>query len=508
MSTIASNAVIDPSTLSAREVDELISSLYAVHCEIFDGVSRDEFASYVILSRADQTRIQVSYGEDGSVAGYIAAHAFRRKLRNELVTINRAEAGLRRPYRGNGSPASFLISWLLKKRWEFPGAQYYLGCLVHPSSYSGFARDAATLWPAPGVEIPEDLHTLMLELAEEFHLPMVDPQRPLVRDVGWITRDTEAERRYWQQCDRPAPRFYVEQNPTYGQGHGLLTLVPLDAASLTRSTVNWGAGRLKKTLQRTVGALERSVLKPRLDSLSAEDLLSTVEEIVGLNLDTVRQHGLLGTRYPLPARGVLFREGEAADAMYVVLEGSLFILGRNPEGEELVIDQLGPRSLVGELELMTGQPRATTVRAAVDTVLLRLTQEDIGQLLTAEPRLANELWSRICRSVFRNELRELPLYAGMPGDPQDAWFAQGTVYSLKTGATLSLTRESVVVLAAGKLRAERADSFLSVSAPALLKLPAGSVLTASIAAAQCAVLPATPSSVAPDSESSATVPSS
>lgn len=493
MADIVSNVILDPSTLPAQEIEALVSSLYAVHCEIFDGVSREEFARYVVRSSAEQTRIQVSYGEGGVVAGYIATHAFRRKLRSELVTINRAEAGLRRPYRGNSSPSSFLLSWLLKKRWEFPGAQYYLGCLVHPSSYAGFARAAATLWPAPGVEVPEDLRALMLELAEEFHLPLVDPARPLVRQVGWITRDTEAERRYWQQCELAAPRFYIEQNPTYGQGHGLLTLVPLDAASLTRSTVNWGAARLKKTLQRTVGALERSVLKPRLDPLSAEELLSAVEELSGYNLDTVRQHGLLGTRYPLAARTLLFREGEAVDALYAVVEGSLFILGKDADGEELVIDQLGPASLVGEMEVMTKQPSGTTVRAATDSVLLRLTGQDLAQLLQAEPRLATKLWSRVCLRVFRNELRELPAYAGMPHAEQDAWFEQGSVQTLDAGASQSLAEQTAVVLASGRLRCESDDSssLMTLSAPGFFVLPPGAVLTA-LTRARCAFLPQAP----------------
>lgn len=74
-----------PLCLNRRSFEALVSSLYAVHCEIFDGVSHDEFSHYVVGSRADETRIQVSYGEEGDVAGYVAAHSFRRKLRGELV---------------------------------------------------------------------------------------------------------------------------------------------------------------------------------------------------------------------------------------------------------------------------------------------------------------------------------------------------------------------------------------------------------------------------------------
>jgi len=433
MAEIVSNQIIDPHKLSAEEFEALVSSLYAVHCEIFDGVSREEFSHYVVGSSADETRIQVSYGEEGDVAGYVAAHSFRRRLRGELVAVNRAEAGLRRPYRGNGSPAGFLLSWLLKTRWAFTGPQYYLGCLVHPSSYSAFARHAAVLWPSANEEIPDDIFEFMLELGEEFHLPVVDPKRPLVRQVGWITRDSAAERHYWQHTDLPAPRFYIEQNPSYSQGHGLLTLIPLDTASMAKAAMNWGTGRLKKTVRRTIGALERSVLKPRLDAFSAEDLLSAAEEITGMNLDAVRQHGLLGTRFPVAARTVLFREGERADAMYAVVEGSLFILSKDSEGEELVIDQLGPNSLVGEMELLTDQPRMTTVRAAVDSVLLRLSAKDVAQLLLLEPRLEKELLLRVCGRVFGVELRQLPAFAELSRRTQEQWFSQAVPHTLAEG---------------------------------------------------------------------------
>ncbi len=394
MATIVRNETIDPSTLTSGEKDTLISSLYAVHSEIFDGVSRDQFAQYVINSPAKRTKIQLSYGEEGELAGYLAIHAFRPFLNGKECTVLRAEAGLRRAYRGNSSTAGFAVTNLLKSRWDFGGPLFYLGCLVHPSSYSIFANNAPAVWPALGATIPADLLDLMMRLGEEFHLEMVDPARPLVRKVGWVTRDSEAERRYWQSSELAAVRFYIEQNPGYVEGHGLLTLLPLDLLPMAKMVLNTGTSRLRKDIKRTVGAIERSVLRRPLDPTRAEDLLQTVEEITGLSLDAVRQQGMLGTRHPLSGRQTLFRKGERADAMYVVVEGSLLLLGDSPEGE-FVIDQLGPGSVMGERELLTGQPHATTARAAIDSLLLRLTKEDVEKLLAAEPKLHRVLLQRL-----------------------------------------------------------------------------------------------------------------
>ena len=66
-----------------------------------------------------------------------------------------------------------------------------------------------------------------------------------------------------------------------------------------------------------------------------------------------------------------------------------------------MLDQLGPGTLVGEMEFLTGRELTTTIRAATDVVLLKLTAPDIAQLLTLEPRLAQELWLSVCGRVLR-----------------------------------------------------------------------------------------------------------
>ena len=101
MASITRVEIIEPSRLSEPEVQSWINRLYAVHCEIFDGVSRDEFARYVVRSAADKTTIQVSFGADDQIAGYIAVHAFLRSFRGAPCAVVRAEAGLRRAYRGD-----------------------------------------------------------------------------------------------------------------------------------------------------------------------------------------------------------------------------------------------------------------------------------------------------------------------------------------------------------------------------------------------------------------------
>ena len=206
-----------------------------MHSEIFDGVERESFARYVVDSKAEHTWIQVHKNEAGEIVGYFAFHIFERQLGGVPTAVFRAEAGTLREYRGGNVNARFGLSLALRYMLKNPGRKlYYLGSLVHPSSYSQFAKYCGEVWPRQEVQTPPELQFFMEELAAEFGLEKVDPARPLVRKVGWRTRETEAEREYWQHCDKPAARYFVEANPGYVEGHGLVTVVPTTAATLLR----------------------------------------------------------------------------------------------------------------------------------------------------------------------------------------------------------------------------------------------------------------------------------
>ena len=491
MPKIVRDEVIDPKTLSEPALDALIDRLYGVHNEIFDGVSVEEFAQYVVRSKAERTLIQVSYGPGDELAGYIAMHSFRRGFRGEPCTVLRAEAGLRRAYRGDGGPGAFFASQVVKARLEATGALYYLGCLVHPSSYMALARGAQVIWPAPGETVPDDVYEFMLSLGDEFHLPRVDPDRPLLREVGWITRDTEVERQYWLNCQITAPRFYVEQNPGFVRGHGLLTLIPLDLQNLGRSLVSWGSGRVQRSLRRTVDALERTLLRPNLANEQAETVLQHIERVTGLSLEALRALRGVGVRYPVAARTVLFSAGERGDALYFIVQGSLVVLERGDDGQEVIIDQLGPGFMVGEMAVLTGRPRVATVHAATDAVLLRLTRADLDTIFMAEPRVEEALWRFMGRRVLDERARYVPGLDALGHQERLAWADAGESLALAPDQELTLRADSLLVLTNGHLIADGPWGWASLNAPAALTLRASTTLTA-MDTARLLLLPPTP----------------
>jgi NTE family protein len=91
----------------------------------------------------------------------------------------------------------------------------------------------------------------------------------------------------------------------------------------------------------------------------------------------------------LSAGAWLFRSGDAGDSLYVLLSGRLQVVREGTD--EGVIRELQPGDAVGELALITGSERSSSVRARRDSQLLKLARADFDGLLAREPSFAREL---------------------------------------------------------------------------------------------------------------------
>ncbi len=68
----------------------------------------------------------------------------------------------------------------------------------------------------------------------------------------------------------------------------------------------------------------------------------------------------------MPEGAAVVRQGEAADAFFVVRRGTFEVVERAADDTERVIRRLGPGDSFGELALVGGRPRTATVRATAE----------------------------------------------------------------------------------------------------------------------------------------------
>jgi len=113
----------------------------------------------------------------------------------------------------------------------------------------------------------------------------------------------------------------------------------------------------------------------------------------------------------LPFGEWLFRQGDPADAMYVVRSGRIELISEREGHEPERLHELGRGAVVGELALLTMGGRAASVRSCRDAVLLRLSHEAFETTLQTDSEfalsIARNLASRLQRS--RNLEPQAPL---------------------------------------------------------------------------------------------------
>lgn len=92
----------------------------------------------------------------------------------------------------------------------------------------------------------------------------------------------------------------------------------------------------------------------------------------------------------VPGGGTLCEEGEAGERLYLVACGRLIASWRRPEGE-IALGEIGRGESVGEVAVVTGRPRAATVRAVRDTIVASLGREELADLADRQPSVLRQL---------------------------------------------------------------------------------------------------------------------
>jgi NTE family protein len=146
-------------------------------------------------------------------------------------------------------------------------------------------------------------------------------------------------------------------------------------------------------------------VRPPLRPVEAADLLGQVPLFADLPEHVCLELARAGRWRHLPGGVFLFHQGDDADALALLWSGRLDVVD---EETHAVLDVLGRGSWVGELALLTGEPRSAAVRARRDCVLLVIPAAAFSRALQAEPQLGLTLARTLARQVQRSRPAPAP----------------------------------------------------------------------------------------------------
>ncbi|MFM8552767.1 MAG: cyclic nucleotide-binding and patatin-like phospholipase domain-containing protein [Nitrospiraceae bacterium] len=151
--------------------------------------------------------------------------------------------------------------------------------------------------------------------------------------------------------------------------------------------------------------------QPTRDPASA--LLASVELFHGLDPSTLCKLEQEMESVRLASGEILFRRGDPADSLYLVVNGGLQVVFERADGFEQVLGQVASGGCLGEIALLAGQPRSATVRASHPSELLRLTKAGFDRFLAQHPDIKEHLERLAISRQSSRYLASMDLFRGI-----------------------------------------------------------------------------------------------
>jgi predicted acylesterase/phospholipase RssA/CRP-like cAMP-binding protein len=134
----------------------------------------------------------------------------------------------------------------------------------------------------------------------------------------------------------------------------------------------------------------REVIEKQRDSLR---LRETLDSVFGPVDDSAFAEVASSARWvEAPGGSVVYRQGEPGDSLCLLLRGRLHVRFRDPEeGSERLVAEIAPGEAVGEIGLLTGNPRSATVVAVRDSLMVQIDAPTFDRLAAHHPALVRKL---------------------------------------------------------------------------------------------------------------------
>ncbi|MDG2270007.1 MAG: cyclic nucleotide-binding domain-containing protein, partial [Alphaproteobacteria bacterium] len=196
---------------------------------------------------------------------------------------------------------------------------------------------------------------------------------------------------------------------TLGQGafFGEMGLISGRRRSSTVSAV--GNALLLEVPRRRMLALRASVASVR-EGMDREAVARAIQAHLVPELDraSIDDIAAAATIHNWPKSKVLFSEGEEGDSLHLIRRGSVLVR-KEIGGRDVVLNYVAAGNYVGEMALVSGEPRNATVAAAADCETIRIERDDFERLMDRHPDLRVQIEGvRAARAAITERMVERP----------------------------------------------------------------------------------------------------
>ncbi|CAG1021782.1 CRP-like cAMP-activated global transcriptional regulator [Patescibacteria group bacterium] len=172
-------------------------------------------------------------------------------------------------------------------------------------------------------------------------------------------------------------------------------------AALQRAGIDMAYPRLNLHLTNQDDKYEHN--KQLKQAKEKTDALRQIELFHALNEEEINEIADQLVFTPFVQGDVIMRQGEVADWLYIIIKGTIEVLLEMPDGASRYLDTIQDGNILGEMGLMTGNPRSATAIAKTEVLAYRLDKPLFQKVLDNRPEIAVEISNLLVSRRFSIE---------------------------------------------------------------------------------------------------------
>lgn len=130
------------------------------------------------------------------------------------------------------------------------------------------------------------------------------------------------------------------------------------------------------------------------------ELIRQIPLFHGVDETDLHRLSEIATEERFIAGSQVFAEGSKGDSLYIIRSGTIRVIKHGKEGEQ-EISRMGPGQHFGEMAIIENDTRSATVDTIELTELIRISREDLENLLTQDHALGHRVYEAFCRYLSR-----------------------------------------------------------------------------------------------------------
>ena len=206
--------------------------------------------------------------------------------------------------------------------------------------------------------------------------------------------------------------------------------------------------------------------EPRIVGAAAAEALASTPLFAGLSQEALGSLVQQLTLVHLAKGDILFHEGDPGDALYVIGEGEVSVAAEGPPRVEMA--RMGPGSFIGEVALMTDQPRSATVTATLDAELLRIDRKTLSKVLSTHGEVLSAVLRFVRDRLVDRWQRTSPIFRPFDAAERAEVASRFKFLEIDAGTTLLSANkrpDGLYIVLAGRFQVKRDGSKVATVGP-------------------------------------------